>query len=323
MKLYSTLLILLFSISIAFSQKTANLTITSNKDIPEGYYLNIQNKNYGFNPDKTIHELELSVDHPEYALLISPKGKYYLFWYEEGDTALYFEQGLFKNKLKVNGSDSHIIFENLRNAVDFESFRQVFESNKNSIVALNYIDSNFKFNNYSKDQVREIYQMISEENLQLTPRFNAYINTLDKEKLVKNKKFIDFVGYGQDGNAFNTADYRGQYLLIDIAATWCGPCWGAFPYMIEGLKKYKNIQYITLNEDSDTDGWGARAKKRNLEINWPVLWEVESGKRELLLQYQIDSYPTYILVDPKGVVVERWNFSNEKVFNLKLKKHLD
>ena len=322
MKIYVVALLVFLSISSTIAQDLAKITITSNKKIPKGYILNVQNENYGFDPDKRRHELELSVTEPDYGFLISPKGKLYTFWYEKGEVQVFFEQSLFKKELTVSGSESHIIFDRLRNASDFEDFREVFDSNKHTVVALRYIDRYFKSHDFSEDECREIHKMIAEEKLDKTPNFEAYINTLDKDKLAKDGQFLDFKGFDQHENTFNTADYRGQYLLVDVAATWCGPCWKAFPYMIESFRANQNIQFITLNEDSQVERWNAMAKKRGLEIDWPVIWEVDADKKELLLQYQIEAFPTYILVNPEGVVIDRWSYSNQSVFNSKLKKHL-
>jgi thiol-disulfide isomerase/thioredoxin len=323
MKLTSTLILSLLSISFSLAQKTSTIIFTSNKVIPEGYYLNFQDQNYRFDPEKETHELSISLEGPEYGFLVSPKGRTYTFWYEQGETKLYFKQGLFKDELLVEGSGSHLIYQKLEEASAFSDFKSIFQKNIKSIVALNYIERHYKFRAFTSKEFKEIHNLIPKDSQRFTPSFNAYIEVIDQDKLKKNGQFIDFVGVDKDGNTFSTADYRGQYLLIDVAATWCGPCWGAFPYMINTLNEFENIQFLTLNEDSRTEKWLSMASERKLEIPWPVLWDVETGKEELLHQYEIDSYPTYILVNPVGKVVERWSFSNEKVFRLKLKKYLN
>lgn len=323
MKSFSTLLITLLSILSAFAQNSATITLKSNRDIPQGYYLNIQNKNYNLEQNDIAFKVSLNLENPEYGYLISPKGKLFTFWYEEGEIKINFKQGLFSKKLVVEGSESHKIYERLDKTGNFKEFKIVFNENKNSIVALNYIDKYFKFLDFSQNEFKEIDKLISDQNRDKTPKFNAYINILDKDKLAKNQKMIDFVGYDKDGKAYNTKDFRGKYLLIDIAATWCGPCWKALPHIRESLKNYPDVQFITLNEDNGVDKWYNLAIKKNLELNWPVLWEVESGKRELLLQYEVNSYPNYILINPEGIVIDRWTFSGENFFNAKLKKHIN
>ncbi|WP_340153217.1 TlpA disulfide reductase family protein [uncultured Marivirga sp.] len=310
------------AITTILAQKPSTIILTSNKAIPQGFYLNVQDQDYGFNPEKESHELSITVEGPEYGFLVSPKGKTYMFWYEEGEVKLNFQQSLMKDELLVDGSTSHIIYKSLDEASKFSDFKSVFHENNQSAVALNYIESKYKFLDFSANEFQEIHELIASDSRDLTPRFNAYIEVMDKEKLEKNSQFIDFVGFDKDGKAFNSADFRGKYLLIDVAATWCRPCWTAFPYMIKSLNEYQNIQFLTLNEDNRTERWLAMASERKLDITWPVLWEVETGKEKLLHQYKIDSFPTYILVDPDGKVVERWSFSSEKVFSLKLKKYL-
>jgi thiol-disulfide isomerase/thioredoxin len=323
MRLYSTILLIILSISLAVSQQSAEITLKSNKTIPKGYYINIQNKNYSIKQEAIAFQKTIFLETSEYGFLISPKGKLFTFWYEEGAVKLNFEQGMFKNKLIVEGSESHQIYEKLEKTKNFKDYKAAFNENKNSKVAVNHMDRYFKFLNFSQEEFLEIYGLISQENRKMAPNFNAYINILGKDKLIKNRKIIDFVGYDKDGKAFNTEDYRGQYLLIDIAATWCGPCWKALPHILESLENYPNLQFITLNEDNAIERWYDLAIKKNLELDWPVLWEVQSGKRELLLQYEINSYPNYILVNPEGVVVDRWTFSGENFLNAKLKKHLN
>jgi len=322
MKLLLTFILNVIAITTILAQKTSTIILTSNKAIPKGYYLNVQDQKYGFDPEKKSHELSITIEGPEYGFLVSPKGKTYMFWYEEGEIKLNFNQSLLKDELLVDGSSSHLIHKSLDEASKFSDFRLVFQENSQSPVALNYIESKYKFLDFSTKEFQEIHELIASDSWNLTPRFNAYIEDIDKEKLEKNGQFIDFVGFDKDGKAFNSADYRGQYLLIDVAATWCGPCWSAFPYMINSLKDFQNIQFLTLNEDNRIERWFELANERNLEIPWPVLWEVETGKEKLLHQYEIDSFPTYILVDPEGKVVERWSYSNEKLFRLKLKKYL-
>lgn len=85
MKSYLTLILIFFSNISVFSQSTADLTIKSNKEIPKGYYLNIQNNNYSLKQGDIAFQKTFMIENPEYGYLISPRGKLFTFWFEEGE----------------------------------------------------------------------------------------------------------------------------------------------------------------------------------------------------------------------------------------------
>ncbi|WKK81450.2 TlpA family protein disulfide reductase [Marivirga arenosa] len=323
MNSYITLLFFFISISLGFSQEQVNLTIRSNKGLSKEYLLILQNETYAFSPDQKEYVFSLTVSEPEFGALITPNNRSYTFWYDGGEVEVFFEQNIFSKELIVSGSESHKIFEKFDYKDPYPKFKEVFISNLNSIVALNYIDRYYRFMDFTKAQFKELYQLIPIARRSEIPNFNAYINSLEKRKIELKAEIIDFTGFDKEGNSISTKDFRGQYLLIDIAASWCGPCWKAFPYLIEVKEEFSEVQFITLNEDSAIDRWTSLAEKNNLSINWPVIWTIEGDKKELLLQYKIQSYPTYLLVDPKGIIVERWEISSQEVLKAKLKKHIN
>jgi thioredoxin 1 len=77
-----------------------------------------------------------------------------------------------------------------------------------------------------------------------------------------------------------TAKKENKYLFIDFYATWCGPC--------KQLKKSFKDKEI-----------GAYYNKNFINIS--IDGETKEG-RELMYRYQIESYPTLLIVDFKGNV---------------------
>jgi hypothetical protein len=90
--------------------------------------------------------------------------------------------------------------------------------------------------------------------------------------------------------------------------------------MAETLVEYKNLQVLTFNEDYNFKGWQNLADKRNIKLPWPVLWEAEN-KQEILTSYGINVLPTYLLISPEGIILERWQGGKDEKIEKKLEKH--
>ena len=50
------------------------------------------------------------------------------------------------------------------------------------------------------------------------------------------------------------ADMKGKVVVVDIYATWCGPCIRAIPHNNEMLKKYKDKGFVLISVCSSSNG---------------------------------------------------------------------
>jgi glutathione peroxidase-family protein len=120
-----------------------------------------------------------------------------------------------------------------------------------------------------------------------------------------DSEIYDFTGQDKDGNSFNTKDYRGKYLLLDFAATGCGPCWSGYPELVTETSKYDNLEVLTFNQDDAIETWQSIADQRDIQLDWPVLWTGET-KKEVFEIYNIQGWPNFFLISPEGKVLHNW-----------------
>lgn len=104
----------------------------------------------------------------------------------------------------------------------------------------------------------------------------------------------------------NLSDFKGKYVYIDVWATWCGPCRQEIPHLekLEESLKGKKIAFVSLSIDkpSDTDKWKKMVADRHMggtQVIAENAWESTFVK-----EYKIESIPRFILLDPKGNIVD-------------------
>lgn len=108
------------------------------------------------------------------------------------------------------------------------------------------------------------------------------------------------------GGETSLSDLKGKYVYIDVWATWCGPCRQEIPYLqkVEEAFKGKNIAFVSLSIDAakDHDKWKKMVADKNL--GGIQVMADKDWKSDFPQAYGINSIPRFILIDPKGNVVD-------------------
>jgi thiol-disulfide isomerase/thioredoxin len=103
------------------------------------------------------------------------------------------------------------------------------------------------------------------------------------------------------GGRISLQDLRGQVVMINFWASWCGPCRDEFPVLDQMYRKYgpMGFRLVAVNVESDpTDAERFLAK---VPVSFPIAYDhdnVVSGK------YGVSAMPTTLILDRKGRV--RW-----------------
>jgi thiol-disulfide isomerase/thioredoxin len=181
------------------------------------------------------------------------------------------------------------------------------------------------------DSISQLYSnvnsdMLKESNDQNSNFFKKLLDNYDtmhanmlqqniaEEKLKRGNLAPEFLNYENDaGGTSSLKDFKGNYVYIDVWATWCRPCIAQIPYLkkLEEEYKNKNITFVSISTDDDRrssgswekahDKWKNMVKQKNL--TGTQLWAGKDNTR-FSQEYMIRGIPRFILIDPKGNIVD-------------------
>jgi peroxiredoxin len=110
----------------------------------------------------------------------------------------------------------------------------------------------------------------------------------------------DFELEDLDGNEIRLSDYRGQVVLINFWATWCGYCRAEFPEMQRAYERNQDRGFIVLAINLQDRRQSVQAYVQEMGLTFPVLLDPlgrATGK------YETRRLPTSYFVDQEGVIL--------------------
>ena len=109
----------------------------------------------------------------------------------------------------------------------------------------------------------------------------------------------DFALKSSNGENLRLSEYRGDVVMINFWATWCGPCRQEMPLLDELYTRYQRVGFNLLGVNIDEDSGKAMAMIEELGVNFPVLFD---SRKEVSKMYQVGAMPVTVIVDRAGQV---------------------
>ena len=109
----------------------------------------------------------------------------------------------------------------------------------------------------------------------------------------------DFALKSANGENMRLSEYRGDVVMINFWATWCGPCRQEMPLLDELYSRYQRVGFNLLGVNIDDDSRRAMQMVDELGVNFPVLFD---ARKEVSKLYAVEAMPVTVLVDREGNV---------------------
>jgi thiol-disulfide isomerase/thioredoxin len=104
-----------------------------------------------------------------------------------------------------------------------------------------------------------------------------------------------------DNSTFKLEEKKGSVILLNMWATWCGPCRGEMPHLVEMEEKYKskNFEVIGLNTD-DESVEDINKFAEEMKLNYTMAYADGAMQRELVNISKFQGIPQSFLIDREG-----------------------
>ena len=109
----------------------------------------------------------------------------------------------------------------------------------------------------------------------------------------------DFTLHSMGGSNLRLREQRGQVVMLNFWASWCGPCREEMPLLEHLYEKYHASGFQLLGVNVDEDISNAAGVSSKLGLHFPVLLDTEKKVSRL---YDLNAMPSTVLIDRDGRV---------------------
>jgi thiol-disulfide isomerase/thioredoxin len=128
---------------------------------------------------------------------------------------------------------------------------------------------------------------------------------LSPDMMLLGKPAPEFKFVGLDGKEITPASLAGKVAVMDIWATWCGPCRSGLPLLEKVYQKYKDNDKVAVVavsvDESKTEDKALRDTMAELKVNVPIARDPQQHTGQL---FSVTNIPAMLVLDAKGAIQE-------------------
>ena len=178
-----------------------------------------------------------------------------------------------------------------------------FDKYPNSLISMHLLKI-YKAR-WPKETIQKLYDQLSEENKE------SENGTLVGQYLAVNKDpqigeaYQDFTQKDAVGHDVSLSDIKGEIVMIEFWASWCGPCRRSNPALLAVYNDYndKGFEILGVSFDDDEKKWYDAIEKDGL--TWEQVSDLQGFDNEVGMIYSVNAIPDNVLIDGDGIIIAR------------------
>jgi thiol-disulfide isomerase/thioredoxin len=139
------------------------------------------------------------------------------------------------------------------------------------------------------------------------PELAAWAKTVQAQRAKfaeLRKRPVELKFTGADGGTVDLAQLRGNVVLLDFWASWCGPCVAEMPTVVKTHERLRDKGFAIVGISLDDNRAAMDGAMKKLGMTWPQHFDGGKWKDEIVQQFGIHAIPAAWLFDKKGMLRE-------------------
>jgi peroxiredoxin len=101
------------------------------------------------------------------------------------------------------------------------------------------------------------------------------------------------------GGTLSLDQLKGQVVMVNFWATWCGPCRQEMPLLEQIQQKYEPLGFTVVGINVEPDSAAAQAWLTGVGVTFPILFDRENT---VAAAFGVEGMPSTVFIDRNGAV---------------------